>query len=156
MLSIYPQAPSLSNACQQQEPMNKVTLGDFQGAIDSFTKLIVCSGTTDIRLHCAVPTWSSSTETCLDLHDLHELRSRFLAFIHDLIQSLRSSGISASYSLAPLSSSRCLICALPPKRCTNQTKLVDDLQRSPEFNITFEREQAILVHMEDGPCLIVT
>ncbi|KAF8807405.1 hypothetical protein BYT27DRAFT_7241962 [Phlegmacium glaucopus] len=134
MLSVYPQmSVSTKDTCQQQGQMNE--LEDFQRAIDSFTKLIMCSGTSAIRLHCAVPTWSCSTETCVDLHDLHELRSRFLIFIHNLIQSLRSSGISASYSLAPSSSSRCLICALPPKADINQTKLVDDLQGSPKFNI---------------------
>ena len=76
----------------------------------------------------------------LDLHDHQELRSKFLLFIHDLLQSLRSSGvsffsyaslpqyfgshdmclfcircnqISASYSLAPSSSSLCLVCLKP-------------------------------------------
>src|ERR1700676_326631 len=29
-----------------------------------------------------------------DLHDLHDLRARFLVFIHSLLESLRASGVS--------------------------------------------------------------
>jgi len=31
--------------------------------------------------------------TGLDLHDLHDLRSRILLFIHDLLESLRAAGV---------------------------------------------------------------
>lgn len=30
----------------------------------------------------------------VDLYDLHNLRAKYLVFIHDLVQSLRSSGVS--------------------------------------------------------------
>jgi hypothetical protein len=126
------------------------------------------SGNSAVRLHGTVPTWSSSSDICmfpllfnfmpliqksgLDLHDLHELRSRFLLFIHDLLQSLRSSGVRpsrsknlfemylpcrqvvASYSLAPSSSSLCLVCALPPGLGTSQvTASVVEMLKSTEF-----------------------
>jgi hypothetical protein len=78
-------------------------------------RLVLQSGKSAVRLYCTVPTWSSSSDICmfpwpsvnyvspipksgLDLHDLHELRSRFLLFIHDLLQSLRSSGVRLSIS----------------------------------------------------------
>jgi hypothetical protein len=32
-------------------------------------------------------------KTGLDLHDLHDLRSRILLFIHNLLESLRSAGV---------------------------------------------------------------
>ncbi|OAX30793.1 hypothetical protein K503DRAFT_166743 [Rhizopogon vinicolor AM-OR11-026] len=35
-----------------------------------------------VHLHCSVPMWSSPSDTCLDLHNLHDLRSRILLFIH--------------------------------------------------------------------------
>ncbi|KDR84989.1 hypothetical protein GALMADRAFT_233523 [Galerina marginata CBS 339.88] len=124
-------------------------LGNLGDAIRSFTDLTVNSGTTSVRLHCTIPTWSSSTDTCLDLHDLHDLRSRFLLFIHDLLQSLRSSGISASYSLAPSSSSLCLICQKP----IDTASVVDKLY---ETNNKLKRDQAALVDLNGVPCLIIT
>lgn len=32
-----------------------------------------------------------------DLHDLHDLRARFLVFIHSLLESLSASGVSVGY-----------------------------------------------------------
>ncbi|KAF8168099.1 hypothetical protein B0H34DRAFT_684208 [Crassisporium funariophilum] len=157
MLSVYSQPPSLSSKDIFDQRVQFNELGNMHDAIDSFTKLIVRSGKVAIRLHCTVPTWSCSTETCLDLHDLHELRSRFLLFIHELLQSLRSSGISASYSLAPSSSSLCLVCALPPKADAKNTSIdIDILQKDPHFNHKLKREQVVLVDLKDGPCLIIT
>jgi hypothetical protein len=63
-----------------------------------------------VRLYCTVPTWSPSSNICMelrtvsphiidtdilgvDLHDLNALRSRSLHFIHDLVNSLRESGV---------------------------------------------------------------
>lgn len=102
-----------------------------------------------MRLHCAVPTWAPASDSCMlphctsaprahttrtgvDLHDLHDLRARFLVIVHDLVTSLRSRGvrwnsclttgsladalaqIQTSYCLAP-SSSICLIAASAPE-----------------------------------------
>ena len=73
--------------------------------------LAVDSGKATIRLRCTIPTWSSATDTCslmhhgfavfywckdspgVDLYDLHELKSRALDLIHELLLSLRSSGV---------------------------------------------------------------
>ncbi|PPQ69640.1 hypothetical protein CVT26_001516 [Gymnopilus dilepis] len=115
----------------------------------SFTDLAVRSGMSSIRLHCAIPTWSSPTDTCDDLHDLHELRSRFLLFIHDLLQSLRASGISASYSLTPSNASLGFICEKP----INTAAITEGLQKG---NLKLTREQAGLVDWNGVPCLILT
>ncbi|PPQ80847.1 hypothetical protein CVT25_001972 [Psilocybe cyanescens] len=139
--------------------------GSLRDAIVSFTKLTADSGTTFVRLYCTIPTFSYSTDTCLDLHDLNELRSRFLPFIHDLLQSLRSSGvsqrianisvthfssqISATYSLAPSNSSLCLVSQKP----INTTIVLDKLDKS---NRMLKREQVALVDLEGVACLIIT
>ena len=74
-----------------------------------------------------------------DLHDLHDLRARFLVFIHSLLESLRASGVSvgyhlktclkhiyfqipASYVLVPMSSPICLVCALHPDLSASKAK----------------------------------
>ncbi|KAF8203661.1 hypothetical protein BJ912DRAFT_940654 [Pholiota molesta] len=148
MLSVYPQSTALSQKDGPEQQIMSRELGNVHDAVVSFTDLLVRSGTTSIRLHCTVPTWSSSTDTCLDLYDLHELKSRFLLFIHDLLQSLRSSGVSASYSLAPSSSSLCLICQKPVS--------VDVLQQLQGSSDKFRRDQVTLVDMEGGHCLVIT
>jgi hypothetical protein len=50
------------------------------------------------------------------------MRNRALVLLRDLVQQLRSSGISASYKLAPASSSCCLVCALPPEQDASKVK----------------------------------
>ncbi|KAF9015160.1 hypothetical protein BDQ17DRAFT_1340591 [Cyathus striatus] len=114
MVSVLSQSAFVIGTAQQTSKLQISELGNLDDAVDSFKKLIIHSGRVSVRLHCTIPTWSATSETCLDLHDLNELRSRFLLFIHDLRQSLRASGIAASYSLIPSNSSVCLVCAVPP------------------------------------------
>ncbi|KAH9486935.1 hypothetical protein JR316_0001001 [Psilocybe cubensis] len=147
MLSLYPQTSPLS--LPQQERPQISELGSLREAISSFTKLTADSGTSFVRLYCTVPTFSYSTDTCLDLHDLNELRSRFLPFVHDLLQSLRSSGISATYSLAPSNSSLCLVSQKP----INTPALLDKLDESSR---RLKREQVALVDLDGVSCLIIT
>ncbi|KAF8581631.1 hypothetical protein K439DRAFT_1353280 [Ramaria rubella] len=73
-----------------------------------------------VRLHCTVPTWSTSSDICTDLHDLQELRSRSLVFVHDLCRKLGSAGIQVSYRLAPSHTSMVLLRALPEDRVSVQ------------------------------------
>ncbi|KAF9481433.1 hypothetical protein BDN70DRAFT_876417 [Pholiota conissans] len=148
MLLIYPPATVLPQKDTSEDQVQLRELGKAEDAVVSFTNLLVKTGTTSIRLHCTVPTWSSSTDTCLDLYDLHQLKSRFLLFVHDLLQSLRAAGISASYSLSPSSSSLCLICQKPVS--------IDIFQQLQESSDKFKREQVTLIEAESGPCLIIT
>ncbi|KAF8873709.1 hypothetical protein CPB84DRAFT_1798167 [Gymnopilus junonius] len=80
---------------------------------------------------------------------LHELRARFLLFIHDLLQSLRASGVSASYSLTPSNASLGFVCQKP-------INTADVVERLHEFNVKLKREQAGLVNLGGVPCLIIT
>ncbi|KAF8745607.1 hypothetical protein AX14_006924 [Amanita brunnescens Koide BX004] len=89
-------------------------LGTLDNAVDTFTKVLSRSGKTAVRLYCTVPTWSPSYDTNLDLHDVNELRSRVLFLVHDLLQSIRSVDIIASYSLIPSNSPVGFVWALPP------------------------------------------
>ncbi|KAF8216244.1 hypothetical protein K438DRAFT_1705306 [Mycena galopus ATCC 62051] len=107
--------------------VNFTELGPPSDAVEPFKQLILRSHTSDLRLSCTVPTWSPSSDNCLDLHDLHQLRTKFLVFIHDLVQALRSSGIAASYVLVPSSSSRCIMCA---GGCSDLASAVDILQKT--------------------------
>ncbi|KAJ3865473.1 hypothetical protein EV359DRAFT_80452 [Lentinula novae-zelandiae] len=86
----------------------------LEDAVQAFTQVLVQSGRSTVRLHCSIPTWSAESNLCLDLHDLNHLRSKSLMLIHDLVNSLRSSGIFATYYLAPAHSPMCLVCASSP------------------------------------------
>lgn len=70
-----------------------------------------------VRLHCTIPTWCPASDICKtfwpkidillshiddDLHDLHDFRTRFLVFIHSLLESLRASGVSLAALLYEL------------------------------------------------------
>ncbi len=74
-------------------------------------RLLTATHEDSVRLYCTVPTWPPSSDICMkwrseslphiidtdisgiDLHDLNTLRSRSLHFIHDLVNSLRESGV---------------------------------------------------------------
>ncbi|KAI0308205.1 hypothetical protein B0F90DRAFT_1621768, partial [Multifurca ochricompacta] len=104
---------------------------------------------------CTVPTWSSSSDICIDLHDLHDLRSRSLHFIHDLVNSLRESGVRASYTLAPSNSPLCLICACHSRLNKNAIQLsAHDAYTKLKTGV--RRERVLLVESQDGPALVVT
>lgn len=77
-------------------------------------RLLTAMHEDSVRLYCTVPTWSPSSDICMewrsvsphiidhgitgiDLHDLNTLRSRSLHFIHDLVNSLRESGVSRKF-----------------------------------------------------------
>ncbi|KAJ7487597.1 hypothetical protein B0H11DRAFT_2230344 [Mycena galericulata] len=142
--------PSLDQHVHVQRPVTFTELGAPSDAVEPFKQLIMRSHASDLRLACTVPTWSSSSDNCLDLHDLHQLRTKFLVFIHDLVQSLRSSGVAASYVLVPSSSSRCILCA---GGCTELASAVALLQRTP---LEQEHEHSVLLADIGCPCLIIT
>ncbi|KZT02706.1 uncharacterized protein LAESUDRAFT_729947 [Laetiporus sulphureus 93-53] len=129
-------------------------LGDLEDALEPFAQLIRRSGRS-VRLHCTIPTiCSSSYPTCYDLHDLHDLRSRSLLFVHNLVELLRSSGITASYRLQPSNSPICLVCALPLGLDANKMKAA---AAAAIQNAHFEsKEKALLADLQDGLALIIT
>ncbi|KAL0951190.1 hypothetical protein HGRIS_007918 [Hohenbuehelia grisea] len=169
MVSLMP-STSLTPLEVAQPRLNEV--GNLREAIEPLKELVLRSHNSSIHLHCTVPTWCHSSSTCFDLHDLHERRSNFLVFIHDVLQSLRASGVSlsllclvgpsskrplqinASYSLTPSDSSLCLACALPPNLGPSEarTAVVDLLQSS---NLS-ANSHVLLADMKHGPCLIVS
>ncbi|TFK77100.1 hypothetical protein BDN72DRAFT_807521 [Pluteus cervinus] len=154
---LKPRIPKSSLAALSDEskpPVHLNELGSLGEAVEPFTHAILRSGMSAIRLTCTVPTWCPTSDIGIDLHDLHELRSRLLMFIHALLQSLRTSGISASYSLVPSSSPICLVCALPPGADTASVKssVVDVLQHS---HLEEKRESVLLADLEHGPCLVI-
>ncbi|CCL98962.1 uncharacterized protein FIBRA_00970 [Fibroporia radiculosa] len=129
-------------------------LGDLQDALEPFAQLICRSGRS-IRLHCTVPTaCSSSYPTCHDLYDLHDLRSRSLLFVHNLVETLKASGVPASYRLQPSNSPICLICALPLGLDATKVKAA---AVAAVQNAHFEsKEKALLADLQDGLALVIT
>nr|AIR74633.1 putative poxc laccase transcription factor [Pleurotus ostreatus] len=125
----------------------------LQDAVEPFSRPVGTEHAA-IHLHCTIPTWSHSSSNCLDLHDLHELRSRLLVFIHDLIQKLRASGIHTTYSLTPSDTSLCVVCALPPGLNSSQAKMtVSDLVRQSG---PIQQKHVILADLQKAPCLIIS
>ncbi|KAF9459905.1 hypothetical protein BDZ94DRAFT_1198749 [Collybia nuda] len=155
MLSVLSKSAIRPSPNSTQPPKIQLNeLGSLCDSVEPFTQLILRSGKSDVRLHCTVPTWSPSSDICVDLHDLHELRSRFLLYIHDLIRSLRSSGVAASYCLAPANSPLCVVCAVPPGLGTSRvTSLAVNLLKNAQLKKT---ESVLWVDLEQGPCLVIT
>ncbi|KAG1833798.1 uncharacterized protein F5891DRAFT_1040268 [Suillus fuscotomentosus] len=152
MVSVVPRSFSMPSPTAKQE-LQLNELGSLTDAVEPFARLLSQTGRS-VRLHCSVPMWSSPSDTCLDLHDLHDLRSRILLFVHDLLESLHSAGISASYRLAPSNSSLCFICALPTELSAPKVRsaAVEILQNA---NI-HAREKVLLADLECGPALIIS
>ncbi|KAJ7783786.1 hypothetical protein DFH07DRAFT_789098 [Mycena maculata] len=144
--------PSLDQALHVQRdcPVLFTELGPPSDAVEPFKQLVLRSHTTDLRLYCTVPTWSSSSDNCLDLHDLHQLRAKFLVLIHDIVHALRSSGVTASYVLVPSNSSRCILCA---GGCDDLASAIALLQKTP---LEPKHQQNVLLADIGCPCLIIT
>ncbi|KZT65143.1 hypothetical protein DAEQUDRAFT_731767 [Daedalea quercina L-15889] len=164
MISVMPQPahqPALHPAhlplhVDEHEPRDVEfnELGDLKEALEPFAQLIRKSGHS-VRLYCTIPTaCPSSSCECYDLHDLHDLRTRSLLFVHNLVETLRASGIPASYRLQPSNCHFCLICALPNglDTCRMKAAAVAAVE-----NAHFEcREKALLADLQDGLALIIT
>ncbi|THH21553.1 hypothetical protein EW146_g13 [Bondarzewia mesenterica] len=130
-------------------------LGNVHDALKPITELLSRSFHDQaIRLYCTVPTWAPSSDICIDLHDLHDLRSRSLLFIHELVESLRASGVSASYTLAPSNSSLCLVCA--SHSVLNKSRVEECAREAFEKTKPCAREKVHLVQLKDGPALVIT
>ncbi|KAK7064232.1 hypothetical protein R3P38DRAFT_31425 [Favolaschia claudopus] len=134
---------SLPSASKPVDHLDFVELG-LLDAVEPFKRLRSQSAD-ELQLYCTVPTWSTSSDNCLDLDDFQQLRSKVLT----LVKSLRSSGI-ASYVLVPSSSSRCIVCV---RRCPDLSSAVDTLQKItlPVHN----RQNVLLADLGGGPCLVI-
>ncbi|EIN13749.1 hypothetical protein PUNSTDRAFT_41214 [Punctularia strigosozonata HHB-11173 SS5] len=130
-----------------------VQLGNHSDALELFAKRLQQSGG-PVRFYCGLPTWCPDSDCDLDLHDLHDLKSRFLVFIHGLIESLAAAGIPASYRLAPTSSPLCVVCALPPHLDGPQAKRMT-LQAAKDAKLT-GRGKVLLTELEHGSALIIS
>ncbi|KAI0932191.1 hypothetical protein AcW2_000883 [Taiwanofungus camphoratus] len=95
MMSVIAQPAHIPLHVENHQPKDVELneLGNLQDALEPFAQLIRRSGRS-VRLHCTIPTVCSSSNACKDLHDLHDLRSRSLVFVHNLVESLRASGVS--------------------------------------------------------------
>jgi len=128
-------------------------LGNLEDALEPFAKLISQSGSS-VRLHCTVPTMCMPSDGYVDLHDLQALRNRSLLFVHDLVEALRASGVTASYRLQPSNCPMCLVCALPPDLDANKVKAAA-LAVVENAHICL-REKVLLADLEDGLALVIT
>ncbi|KAI0275068.1 hypothetical protein BC834DRAFT_946872 [Gloeopeniophorella convolvens] len=153
MLSLHSQSvPGVADPCEDTLSVNE--LGDVHDALKPITELLASSHEDSVRLFCTVPTWSPSSDICIDLHDLNDLRSRSLHFIHDLVESLRESGVRASYTLAPSNSPLCLICACHARLNKSAVQLMaHDAYTKLKTGV---RDRVLLVELEDGPALVLT
>ncbi|TRM66315.1 hypothetical protein BD626DRAFT_487396 [Schizophyllum amplum] len=129
-------------------------MGRLEEALEPFAQRIVRTGYSSVRLQCMLPSWSGSSESCFDLHDLHKLRTRFLVFIHDLLQSLRASGVYAVYSLAPSNaSSYCMISVQAPGFCGSPYASAPAAVE--KLNLINKSTHVFLADLDNGPCLIM-
>jgi len=153
MLSL-PLQPVTGATDAREAALSVNELGNVHDALKPITKLLTSKHEDSVRLYCTVPTWSPSSDICIDLHDLYTLRSRSLHFIHDLVNSLRESGVKASYKLMPSNSPLCLICVRHARLDKNAIQLsTHDAYAQMKMGV---RERVLLVELEDGPALVVT
>ncbi|KAF8509807.1 hypothetical protein JB92DRAFT_3119520 [Gautieria morchelliformis] len=124
---------------------------DLQSAAVSFVNLLASRPERAVCLHCTVPTWSASSENCTDLHDLHELRSRSLVFVHDLCNKLGAAGIQVSYRLAPSHTSLVLLRAFSDVRISTR-----DESHALEQAKHGGREKTFLTSLDGIPSIILT
>ncbi|KAF8873710.1 hypothetical protein CPB84DRAFT_1798169 [Gymnopilus junonius] len=74
MLYLYPQpSSSPEKDCSQAQLSEVERLGNLHDAVISFTALAVGSGITSIKLHCTIPTWSSTADTCAPIVPMSNL-----------------------------------------------------------------------------------
>ncbi|KAK7694662.1 hypothetical protein QCA50_001850 [Cerrena zonata] len=155
MLSVMPQPAHIPLHVENHVPRDVELneLGTLQDALEPFAKLVSRSGNS-VRLHCTIPTVCPSSDVYVDLHDLNALRTRSLMFVHDLVETLRASGITASYRLQPSSCPLCLVCALPPDLDANKVKAA--AIAAVEKALPQSKEKALLADLKDGLALVIT
>ncbi|RPD62926.1 hypothetical protein L227DRAFT_651217 [Lentinus tigrinus ALCF2SS1-6] len=156
MMSVMPPAVHIPMHLDA-EPVHKDVefneLGNLDEAVEPFAQLIKKT-THSVRLHCTIPTGCPSSSTCVDLHDLHDLRTRSLLFVHNLVESLRAAGVPASYKLQPANCPMCLVCALPSGLDASKVRAAA-FAAVQNAKIDF-KEKVLLADLEDGYALVIT
>ncbi|KAI0756976.1 hypothetical protein C8Q80DRAFT_1264964 [Daedaleopsis nitida] len=128
-------------------------LGNLDEAVEPFAQLIRKTAHS-VRLHCTIPTGCPSSTTCADLHDLHDLRTRSLLFVHNLVESLRASGVPASYKLHPANCPMCIVCALPSGLDASKVRAAAFAAvQNAKLDL---KEKALLADLQDGFALVIT
>ncbi|KAI0047830.1 hypothetical protein FA95DRAFT_1605778 [Auriscalpium vulgare] len=147
--------PTTSHSPKPDFSVEMNELGDVHEALKPITELLAGSAGDDtLRLYCTVPTWSPTSDICIDLHDLNALRTRSLLFIHDLVSALRASGIPASYTLTPSNSPLCFICA--SHSSLDKAKVQRSAHEAYIKTKSGVREKVLLVQLKHGPALVLT
>ncbi|KIY71622.1 hypothetical protein CYLTODRAFT_418689 [Cylindrobasidium torrendii FP15055 ss-10] len=157
MVSVLPRTSVIPtqdlDSAQLHCPFNELG-NNLTDAVEPFTRAIQKSGLASVKLYCAVPTWAPPNDPCFDLHDLHELRGRCILFLHEMLQSLRLSGMQVTYNLVPCEYALCLISASAPDVAGSQVKSCAlDLLRDSQ---SIKRENIILAQLSSYPSLIIT
>ncbi|KAI5124696.1 hypothetical protein M0805_004303 [Coniferiporia weirii] len=117
-----------------------------------FTQMTTSADRPFLRLHCTVPTWSSSPMHCLDLHDLQDLRSRSTVFLHDLLKLLRSIGVQVTYRLTPSNLDLATI-SISAEGYKRRAQIQHDLLETAQLS---EKGKTLLAMTEDGPVIVMT
>ncbi|OCH96151.1 hypothetical protein OBBRIDRAFT_366678 [Obba rivulosa] len=151
MAMIAPVSEHLSLHVEHHQP-KEVELNELGNLQDALEPLIRQSAQA-VRLHCTIPTLSSPSDS-YDLHDLHDLRSRSLLFVHNLVETLRASGITASYRLQVANCPLCLVCVLPPDLDANRVRAA--AVAAIRGHKLKTKERALLADLEDGLALVIT
>ncbi|TDL28433.1 hypothetical protein BD410DRAFT_780935 [Rickenella mellea] len=141
--------PKVMSPCTHEE------LSRAKDALEPFKQMIVSAGQPFVRLHCTIPTWCSSSGHCVDLHDLHDLRSRSLLLLHDLLNALRSAGIQANYQLVPSDTDLVVIRVISPAfeaPVVPSQNTVDILSKAHACG----RDKALLAVTDEGPMVVIT
>lgn len=157
MISVLTQSSSTPTPFPQSTSSNVTTFSELAGiqdAIEPFASLYRRSGQS-VRLNCIVPT-CYPRDTYYDLHDVHDIQSRSLVYLHSLVEALRAAGVPTSYKLSPSVTplSMCLVFAIPAGSDPLKTKMtVCDAVRSAD---TFPGEKVLMASLENGPALVIT
>ncbi|KAI6136641.1 hypothetical protein F5141DRAFT_1075820 [Pisolithus sp. B1] len=127
MITLFPQSYTemvASATANQELRLNEV------GTNITATCWLASRSSCSVRLHCSVPMWSPSSDTCY------------------------SNGISASYKLAPSNSSLCFICALPTELSVPKVRSATvEMLQNARVNA---RQKVLLADLEHGPALIIS
>ncbi|KAJ3541011.1 hypothetical protein NMY22_g4064 [Coprinellus aureogranulatus] len=152
MLSVLPQVSAPLPHVFQSKPLSfSQDVPNLRDAVEPFTKAILRSRPAGTKLLCTIPTWGAGAEDSYwDFNDIQEKKSRLLVLIHELVKSLRNAGIIATYSLTPSSSSRCVVCALPPNTYLNQVVISEVEKARATSSASFSVVEGVA-----GPCLVV-
>lgn len=122
-----------------------------EDSVESFKRLLGNKERPSLRLSCTIPSWSSSPTHCLDLYDLQDLRNRSIIFLHELLRSLRASGVQATYRLIP--SNMDLVTISTSLSDNYRPNVDDDLIATVQMS---DVGKTFLAETKNGPVIVIT